>query len=91
MPKMALNSIKESALECASFALNRVNLAVEESRLSDKYRALGKRLLPALESGTLESLKDDPEVVELVGDISETLARIEKLKRRSGKKGGQTP
>lgn len=91
MSKMTLNSFKDSALLCASFALDRVNLAVDESRLSDKYRALGKRLLPALENGTLETLKDDPEVVELVGDISETLSRIEKLKRHSGKKGGRAP
>lgn len=86
MSKNALNSLKDGALECAAFALNRVNLAVEESRLGEKYKALGKYLLPALENGDLESLKEKPEVVALVGDISESINRIERLKKRSAEK-----
>lgn len=87
MAETVFNRIKLGALNCASTVLNRMNVATEESRLEAKYKALGKRLLPALENNALDTLQNDPEVVELVGSISEIRMRINALKKRAGKKG----
>lgn len=83
MTETALNRIKCGALNCASTVLNRMNVAAEESRLKAKYEALGRRLLPALENNALDTLKNDPDVVELVGAISEMRARLAAMKKRS--------
>lgn len=87
MAETVLNRIKLGALNCASTVLNRMNVATEESRLKAKYEALGRRLLPALENHALDTLQNDPEVVELVGSISEIRTRINVMKKRACKKG----
>ncbi len=87
MAETVLNRIKLGALNCASTVLNRMNVATEESRLKAKYEALGRRLLPALENQALDTLQNDPEVVELVGSISEIRTRISAMKKRACKKG----
>ncbi len=83
MTETVLNRIKCGALNCASTVLNRMNVATEESRLRAKYEALGRRLLPALENDALDTLKNDPDVVELVGEISEMRTRLNAMKKRS--------
>lgn len=85
MAENTLNKIKNSALSCACSVLNKMNIATEESRLKAKYEALGRRLLPALEKNALDELKNDPEVVELVGNISEIRARVRDMKKRDQK------
>ncbi|MCK9182486.1 MAG: hypothetical protein M0P13_06370 [Fibrobacteraceae bacterium] len=82
MPESTLNKLKNGAMNCASALLVRVDVAAEEARLRSKYEALGRRLLPVLEKDALDTLKSDPEVVELVGAISENKARIRELKKR---------
>lgn len=78
-----LNKLKSGALNCASVVLNKVSIATEETRIKAKYEALGRRLLPALENDALNSLKNDPEVVELVGCISEMRTHIKEMKKQS--------
>ena len=81
MTETVLNRLKSGALNCASTVLNRMNIATEESRLKAKYEALGRRLLPALENNALDTLQNDPDVVELVGSISEMRTRLNALKK----------
>ena len=85
MAENTLNKIKNGGLSCACSVLNKINIATEESRLKAKYESLGRRLLPALEKDALDELKNDPEVVELVGNISEIRARIRDMKKREQK------
>ncbi len=88
MTETVLNRLKSGALNCASTVLNRMNIATEESRLKAKYEALGRRLLPALENNALDTLKNDPDVVELVGSISEMRTRLNALKKRAKMRQG---
>lgn len=88
MTETVLNRLKSGALNCASTVLNRMNIATEESRLKAKYEALGRRLLPALENDALDTLKNDPDVVELVGSISEMRTRLNALKKRAKMRQG---
>ncbi len=90
MTETVLNRLKSGALNCASTVLNKMNIATEESRLKAKYEALGRRLLPALENDALDTLKNDPDVVELVGAISEMRTRLNALKARAKKYKGKS-
>lgn len=83
MKESVLNKLKSGALNCASTVLNKMNVAAEESKLKAKYEALGRRLLPALENNALDTLANDPEIVELVGAISETRTRLNAMKLRA--------
>ena len=78
----ALNKIKSKALGVAGTALSRVELATEESRLKTKFQALGQKLYKAVQGDLLNTIKDDPSVVELIGDIEETKRRIEDLEAK---------
>lgn len=90
MTETVLNRLKIGALNCASTVLGKMNIATEESRLKAKYEALGRRLLPALENDALDTLKNDPDVVELVGAISEMRTRLNALKARAKKYKGKS-
>lgn len=83
MKESVLNKLKSGALNCASTVLNKMNVAAEESKLRAKYEALGRRLLPALENNALDTLANDPEIVELVGAISEMRTRLNAMKLRA--------
>jgi hypothetical protein len=63
----------------------RVDLVAEQSRLKSKFESLGERLLRSLQEGSLDTLKEDPAVVELVGAIEENKARIRELEKRCQK------
>ncbi|MBR4915635.1 MAG: hypothetical protein IKZ45_00930 [Fibrobacter sp.] len=80
----ALNKIKNKALGVAGTALTRVELATEESKLKTKFQALGQKLYRAVQGDLLNTIKDDPSVVELLGDIEETKRRIEDLEAKIG-------
>ncbi len=90
MTETVLNRLKSGALNCASAVLNKMNIATEESRIKEKYEALGRRLLPALENDALDTLRNDPDVVELVGAISEMRTRLNALKTRAKKYKGKS-
>ena len=78
----ALNKIKSKALGVAGTALSRVELATEEGRLKTKFQSLGQNLYKAVQGDLLSTIKDDPSVVELIGDIEETKRRIEDLEAK---------
>jgi len=82
MSKIPLNKLKNSAMNLASTALLRVELAAEESRLKNRFQALGQKLHGAVRDDLLSAIKDDPSVVELLGAIEEQKRRIKALQAR---------
>lgn len=80
----ALNKIKSKALGVAGTALTRVELATEESRLKTKFQSLGQKLYKAVQDDLLSTIKNDPSVVELIGDIEESKRRIGELEEKLG-------
>jgi len=85
MSETPLNKLKNGALNCASALLLRVDLAAEESRLNDKFKILGKKVQEFIKNDSLDTLKEDPSIVELIGAIHENEVRIQELKKRSSK------
>lgn len=85
MSETPLNKLKNGALNCASALLLRVDLAAEESRLDDKYKNLGKKVLDYIKNDSLDTLKDNPGIVELIGAIHENEVRIQEIKKRCSK------
>lgn len=82
MAEKTLNKIKNKALNYASTALLRVELANEESKLKKRFMALGQKLHGAIRDDLLQTIKDDPSVVELLGAIEEEKRLIETLRKR---------
>ena len=78
------NKIKSTALGLAGTTLARVELASEEGRLKTKFQALGQKLYKAVQGDLLGTIKNDPSVVELIGDIKETQRRIADLESKIG-------
>ena len=85
MSETPLNKLKNGALQCASALLLNVDIVAEESRLNDKYKMLGKKVLDFIKNDSLDTIKDDPSIVELIGAIHENEVRIQELKKRSSK------
>lgn len=65
MSESPLNKLKNGALQCASALLLRVDIVAEESRLNDKYRMLGEKVLDFIKNDSLDTVKEDPSIVEL--------------------------
>lgn len=86
MSESPLNKLKNGALQCASALLLRVDIVAEESRLNDKYRMFGEKVLDFIKNDSLDTVKEDPSIVELIGAIHENEVRIQELKKRSSKK-----
>lgn len=82
MSKIPLNKLKNSAMNFASTALLRVELAAEESRLKNRFQALGQKLHGAVRDDLLSAIKDDPSVVEILGAIEEHKRKINSLRKR---------
>jgi hypothetical protein len=90
MAEKTLNKIKNKALNLASTALLRVELANEESKLKKRFMALGQKLHGAIRDDLLETIKDDPSVVELLGSIEEEKRIIESLRKRIDNPGSES-
>ena len=90
MAEKTLNKIKNKALNLASTALLRVELANEESKLKKRFMALGQKLHGAVRDDLLETIKDDPSVVELLGAIEEEKRLIETLRKRIDNPGSES-
>ncbi|WP_407457882.1 hypothetical protein [Fibrobacter sp.] len=90
MAEKTLNKIKNRALNLASTALLRVELANEESKLKKRFMALGQKLHGAIRDDLLETIKDDPSVVELLGSIEEEKRIIESLRKRIDNPGSES-
>lgn len=82
MSETPLNKLKNKALFAASSAVLRVELATEEAKLKKNFQALGQKLHMAVKEDLLNSIKDDPSVVELLGAIEERKRRIKSLEDR---------
>ena len=90
MAEKTLNKIKNKALNLASTALLRVELANEESKLKKRFMALGQKLHGAVRDDLLQTIKDDPSVVELLGAIEEEKRHIESLSKRIENPGAES-
>jgi len=90
MAEKTLNTIKNKALNLASTALLRVELANEESKLKKRFMALGQKLHGAIRDDLLQTIKDDPSVVELLGAIEEEKRVIESLRKRIDNSGSES-
>ncbi|MBR5412891.1 MAG: hypothetical protein IK114_07595 [Fibrobacter sp.] len=90
MAEKTLNKIKNKALNYASTALLRVELANEESKLKKRFAALGQKLHGAVRDDLLNTIKDDPSVVELLGAIEEEKRVIESLRKRIDNPGSES-
>ena len=90
MAEKTLNKIKNKALNLASTALLRVELANEESKLKKRFMTLGQKLHGAIRDDLLQTIKDDPSVVELLGAIEEEKRVIESLHKRIENPGSES-
>ena len=90
MAEKTLNTIKNKALNLASMALLRVELANEDSKLKKRFMALGQKLHGAIRDDLLQTIKDDPSVVELLGAIEEEKRVIESLRKRIDNSGSES-
>lgn len=82
MSKIPLNKLKKTAVDFASVALLRVELAAEESKLKKNFQALGQKVHGAIRDDIISAIKDDPAVVELLGEIEERKRNIKSLTDR---------
>lgn len=82
MNETAINKLKTKAKDLAGSALARVELATEEGRLKTRFQSLGQKLYQAVRGDLLGTIKDDPAVVELLGEIEEGKRRIEDLEKK---------
>ena len=83
-----LNKLKNTAMDCASNVLSRVELSMVESKLKAKYQLLGQRVYEAIQEGCLDSIKDDPSTVEAVGAIFEIKKQVVELEQKLNKSEG---
>ena len=89
MAEKTLNKIKNKALNYASTALLRIELANEEAKLKKRFMSLGQKLHGAVRDDLLSSIKDDPSVVELLGAIEEQKRLIASLQDRIANPNGE--
>ena len=82
MDKKAFIKLKGKAVGLAGTTLARLELATEESRLKSKFQSLGQKLYGAVQGDLLATIKDDPSVVVLLGDIEETKRKIAELESK---------
>ena len=87
MVKNSLKRIKSGATHCASSVLFRLDLITEESRQEKRFKILGEKVLQAVLDDKLDTLKDDPSIVELVGAIQEKKKIIQELRQKASFKG----
>ncbi|NLO24483.1 MAG: hypothetical protein GX116_09190 [Fibrobacter sp.] len=90
MAETPLKKLKNGVLTYTSALLVRIDLVAEESRLNDKFKKLGEKVMSYIEKNNLESLKDDASIVELLGAIHENKTRIQELKTRNTKTPNRT-
>ena len=86
MDKKAFIKLKGKAVGLAGTTLARLELATEESRLKSKFQSLGQKLYGAVQGDLLGTIKDDPSVVVLLGDIEETKRKIAELESKIAEK-----
>jgi hypothetical protein len=88
MNENTLNKLKNTAKDCASNVLSRVELSMMQSKLKAKFQLLGQRVYEAIQEGRLDAIKDDPSTVEAVGAIFEIKKQVAELEQRLNKAEG---
>ena len=86
MNEKTLNKLKNTAKDCASNVLSRVELSMVQSKLKAKFQFLGQQVYEAIQEGRLETIKDDPFTVEAVGAIFEIKKQVAELEQKLSKK-----
>ena len=86
MNEKTLNKLKNTAKDCASNVLSRIELSMVQSKLKAKFQFLGQQVYEAIQEGRLESIKDDPSTVEAVGAIFEIKKQVAELEQKLSKK-----
>ncbi|MBP5768896.1 MAG: hypothetical protein J6W51_07375 [Fibrobacter sp.] len=86
MNEKTLNKLKNTAKDCASNVLSRVELSMVQSKLKAKFQFLGQRVYEAIQEGRLETIKDDPLTVEAVGAIFEIKKQVAEFEQKLSKK-----
>ena len=90
MNENTLNKLKNTAMDCASNVLSRVELSMVECKLKNKFQLLGQRVYEAIQNGRLDEIKDDPSTVEAVGAIFEIKKQIVELEQKLNKTEGSS-
>lgn len=86
MSEIPLKKLKNKSKDYASAMLMRVDLAMEESKLNKCFTRLGKKLHGTLKTQLFTDVKNDPTMVELLGEIEERRKVIKDLKNRLEKR-----
>lgn len=86
-PFEKLKDLRAQALECSEAVLTHVKLTSETSKLNKSYQLLGQKLYGAICDDLLKNIKDDPSVVEIIGEIEERLRSIKLLHETLKNKG----
>ena len=90
MNEKTLNKLKNTAKDCASNVLSRVELSMVQSELKAKYQLLGQHVYKAIQEGNFESIKDDPSTVETVGAIFEIKKQVAEIEQKLNKAEGSS-
>jgi len=90
MNEKTLNKLKNTAKDCASNVLSRVELSMVQSKLKAKYQLLGQHVYKAIQEGNFESIKDDPSTVEAVGAIFEIKKQVAEIEQKLNKAEGSS-
>ena len=90
MNEKTLNKLKNTAVDCASNVLSRVELSMMQSKLKAKYQLLGQHVYKAIQEGNFESIKDDPSTVEAVGAIFEIKKQVAEIEQKLNKAEGSS-
>lgn len=88
MNENTLNKLKNTAKDCASNVLTRVELSMVQSKLKSKFQLLGQKVYEAIQEGRLDEIKDDPSAVETVGAIFEIKKQVAELEQKLNKAEG---
>ncbi|MCF0223251.1 MAG: hypothetical protein HUK20_03200 [Fibrobacter sp.] len=90
MSETPLNKLKKKTVAYASTALLKVELAAEEAKLKKRFQSLGQKLHKAIKDDLLQTIKDDPSVVELLGAIEEQKRHIAAIEDKINNAGGHS-
>ena len=90
MNEKTLNKLKNTAKDCASNVLSRVELSMVQSKLKAKFQFLGQQVYEAIQEGRLESIKDNPSTVEAVGAIFEIKKQVAEIEQKLNKAEGSS-
>lgn len=86
MRETPLNKLKNKGKECVTAVRRHIDLASEEAKLRSCFAKLGKQLHGAVKGTSLIDIKDNPSVVEILGEIEERTRTIKSLKNQMNKR-----